>query len=290
MKLCYLCPEIITELDELDRRVERLADLGYQGIELPACHPLPIPMEELEAHTRRVQLPIIALTSAWSYRHEGLSLVARDDVLRGRAVGRLIEYARLAARLGAVLIVGLIRGAPGEEPDARAALDRIEDGLARLARAAEGYGTRVAVEPINHLCVSQLHTPDEVLTTLARIGSPALGLALDTLHLHIETPSVPDALRAHARQAWTIHLADSHAGRSAPARSICSPAATRSTPPATTATSRSRSTATPTGTRPRPGPSHDSANRDGSRPDPPPASCRPSKAWLRTPPLDFRIE
>jgi sugar phosphate isomerase/epimerase len=212
MKLCYLCPEIITELDELDRRVERLADLGYQGIELPACHPLPIPMEELEAHTRRVQLPIIALTSAWSYRHEGLSLVARDDVLRGRAVGRLIEYARLAARLGAVLIVGLIRGAPGEEPDARAALDRIEDGLARLARAAEGYGTRVAVEPINHLCVSQLHTPDEVLTTLARIGSPALGLALDTLHLHIETPSVPDALRAHARQAWTIHLADSHGG------------------------------------------------------------------------------
>jgi sugar phosphate isomerase/epimerase len=212
MKLCFLCPEVITELDELERRVERLSDLGYQGIELPACHPLPYPMEDLEARVRRVQLPIIALTSAWSYRHEGLSLVARDDVLRGRAVGRLIEYARLAARLGAVLIVGLIRGAPGDEPDARAAKNRIEDGLARLARAAEECGARVAVEPINHLCVGHLHTPEEVRETLTRIGSPSLGLALDTLHLHIETPSVPDALRAHARAAWTIHLAESNGG------------------------------------------------------------------------------
>ena len=31
----------VPDLSELDRRMGRLASLGYQGVELSACHPMP---------------------------------------------------------------------------------------------------------------------------------------------------------------------------------------------------------------------------------------------------------
>jgi hypothetical protein len=48
MKLSFLFYEPIPDLSELARRTERLANLGYQGIELSASHPLPYPVEEVK--------------------------------------------------------------------------------------------------------------------------------------------------------------------------------------------------------------------------------------------------
>ena len=41
LKLSFLLYAPVTDLGELDRRMGRIAALGYQGIELTACHPMP---------------------------------------------------------------------------------------------------------------------------------------------------------------------------------------------------------------------------------------------------------
>ena len=49
MKLSFLFYAPIPDLAELDRRMGRIAELGYQGVELSACHPPPYPAEEMMA-------------------------------------------------------------------------------------------------------------------------------------------------------------------------------------------------------------------------------------------------
>src|SRR5262245_51596973 len=58
VKLSFLFYAPVPDLGELDRRMGRIAALGYQGIELTASHPLPYPIDEVIALTRKHGLPV----------------------------------------------------------------------------------------------------------------------------------------------------------------------------------------------------------------------------------------
>src|SRR5438874_819031 len=153
MKLSFLLYAPVTDLSELDRRMERIASLGYQGIELTASHPLPYPIDEVIALTRKHGLPVVSLLSGWSYANEGLCLASPRADVRQQAVDRLIEYTGHAARLGAVLGVGLMQGLRSDEPDETKANERIAACLRPVAEAAAQRGTVRVLEPVDHLQV-----------------------------------------------------------------------------------------------------------------------------------------
>src|SRR4029077_5101280 len=125
MKLSYLFYAPLADLGELDRRMGRIAALGYQGIELSASHPLPYPVEDVIALARKHGLPVVSFLSGWSYAGEGLCLSSPDEDVRERAVGCLSEYALHAADLGAIVVVGLMQGLRSDEADEVAAGERI---------------------------------------------------------------------------------------------------------------------------------------------------------------------
>jgi sugar phosphate isomerase/epimerase len=212
MKLSFLFTDVVPDLAELARRMEILSGLGYRGVELTAAHPLPYGVEEIEGLSRRFELPVVALSTGWSYGGEGLCLSTPDDVLRGRSVGRLLHYARSAARLGAMLGVGRIMGRLSDEPDEALALARIEDALRLLACSAEDLGARVVLKPVNHLLAGFVNTVDEVVRLIEWTRSPALGLVLDTMHMNIEESSVAETTRRHGGRAWHFHLCETNGG------------------------------------------------------------------------------
>src|SRR5690349_20429074 len=117
MRFSFLFYEPIPDLDGLDRRMRTLAALGYQGIELPASHPMPYPAEAIDELSERHKLPVVTYLSGWSYSNEGLCLSSPDASVRERAVARLGDYVELAARFGAVLVIGLMQGLRTDEPD-----------------------------------------------------------------------------------------------------------------------------------------------------------------------------
>src|SRR5262245_43250588 len=124
-RLSFLLYAPVPGLGELDRLMGRIKGLGYSGIELTACHPMPYPAEEIIALSRKHGLPVVSLLSGWSYGNEGLCLASPRAEVRDAAVARLIEYAGLAGRLGAVLVVGLMQGLRSDEPDEQKANERI---------------------------------------------------------------------------------------------------------------------------------------------------------------------
>ena len=57
----------------------------------------------------------------------------------------------------------------------------------------------LAVEPLNRFETDFLSTVTQGLELLRRVDSPAVGLLLDTFHMNMEEPSLPQAtLSAHA--------------------------------------------------------------------------------------------
>jgi sugar phosphate isomerase/epimerase len=212
MKFSYLVVEPVPDLAALTARMNRVAQLGYDGIELVATHPLGYPIEDLAAAAKQARLPVVSLLSGWSYSNEGLSLSSPDEAVRDRAVARLIEYVELAERLGSLVVVGLMQGLRKDEPDPATANQRIAAGLGRVARVAENRRVPIVVEPVNHLQVGFNHTAAEVAELIDRIGSPAVGLMLDTIHMNIEERSMLDTIRDYGKRIGHFHLCESSGG------------------------------------------------------------------------------
>jgi sugar phosphate isomerase/epimerase len=84
--------------------------------------------------------------------------------------------------------------------------------LRRVCDAAEGQGVSLVIEPVNHLQVGFNHTVAEAAALADRVGSPALGVMLDTFHMNIEEPSVAAAIELYAPRARHVHLCETNGG------------------------------------------------------------------------------
>jgi len=210
MKLSFLFYEPIPDLNELSRRMERLAALGYQGVELSARHPPPYPAEELLKVAERNGLPVVSFLSGWSYSHEKLCLASPDAGVRQRAVERLRSYIDFAAPLRSVIVVGLMQGLRSDEPNGAVGADRIVECLRQAADRAAARGVTLVLEPVNHLQVGFHHTAAEAAALVERVDSSALGYMLDTIHLHIEERSVCDTILKHGTKIRHFHLCESN--------------------------------------------------------------------------------
>jgi sugar phosphate isomerase/epimerase len=212
MKLSFLFYEPVPDLAELSRRIARLAELGYQGVELSAMYPPPYSAEELLQVSERHGMPIVSFLSGWSYAHEKLCLASPDARVRERAVERLGAYLDYAAPLKAVVVVGLMQGLRSDEPDGAVAAGRIAECLRRAADRAATRGIMLVLEPVNHLQVGFHHTAAEAAELVSRVGSKGLGYMLDTIHIHIEERSMEETIRKHGRQIRHFHLCESNGG------------------------------------------------------------------------------
>jgi sugar phosphate isomerase/epimerase len=213
MRFSYMLVDPIADLNELSRRMAVIRELGYHGIELTGTYPLGLAVEDVADLSRRHSLPVVSVLSGWSYAHEGLCLSVADPAIRKRAKERLVDYVRIAAKLNALVVVGLMRGFRKDEPDEAKAIERIVEALSYVAQTAEQEGVTVVNEPVNHLQVGFIHTAREASAVADRVGSPNIGYMLDTIHMNIEERSVIDTIRDHGARARHFHLCETHGGR-----------------------------------------------------------------------------
>lgn len=212
MKFSDLCHEPIPDLAALDRRMALADALGFEGIELTAMHPMPYSPDDLLRLVERHNLPIVSFLTGWSYANEGLCLSSPDGTTRARAVDRLGTYIDLAARVGSILVVGLMQGLRSDEPDEERATDRIAGCLRQVAHRAEDRGVSIAIEPVNHLQVGFHNTAEGASDLAMRVDSPALGYMLDTIHMHIEERSIVETIRRHGGRIGHFHLCETNGG------------------------------------------------------------------------------
>ncbi len=190
--------------------LERIAALGYDGVELAIRDPRLVDAPALLAAARAHRLSISAIGTGQAWGEEGLSFTDPDETVRQAAIERICSHVPLAEAAGAAIIIGLIRGLvrPGVAP--ALAMDWLVDALRQCATAAAAHGVRLAIEPINRYETTLINTVGQCLELIAAVGAPNLGILADTFHMNIEEPSIHASLRQAGRRLFHVHFADSN--------------------------------------------------------------------------------
>jgi 5-keto-L-gluconate epimerase len=192
--------------EELRSKLKILRELGYEGVEVALGNPRdasPEFLRWLEGHG----LKLVSLLTGRGFVAEGLSLCASDSAIRYRAIDRLESYFELAARWGALVFIGLLRGRAGGDPDAE---NRLVDSLQRVCTTAAPLGVRLIIEPTNRYEADLIPTVASAASIIRKVGSANLGIVPDTYHMNIEERSITGTLREHAALVWHVQVVDNN--------------------------------------------------------------------------------
>jgi len=195
---------------DFQANVAKIAGWGYDGVELAIRDPRLVDVLELERVVGGHGLAVPAIGTGQAGGEEKLSFTSNDASVRRAAIERISSHIPLAARLNAVVILGLIRGITPPGQTHERSMEYLVEAIRECAAAAAGTGVRFALEPLNRYETDLVHTVAEGLELADRIGAENFGLLLDTFHMNIEEPVIEDSIRACGNRIFHFHVADSN--------------------------------------------------------------------------------
>jgi len=187
-----------------EERTRKISDAGYDGVELLVRDPSKLNLQQILFTIRKYSLTVAAIGSGLQSSMEGLTLSASESSQRQKAIQRARELISLGAQLGTKIVtIGSFRGKSGD-------LTLLTDTLASLAKDAEGFSIILAIEPLNRYESSLINTAKEAVNVINAIGSPNVGLLLDTFHMNIEEASWSETIKETKSSLVHVHLGDSN--------------------------------------------------------------------------------
>lgn len=179
----------------------RMKAAGADVVELLVPEPGELDLAETRAATADAGLSVVLAARVNPAR----DLASADRAAHEAGVRYLEACVDSAAALGAQVVGGPLYGAPlvfaGRAPapisdgERERRIDAIVAGLERAARRATDQGVTFAVEPLNRFETDIANTADHALQLVERLGSPAIGVMLDTFHMNMEEFDMPAAIR-----------------------------------------------------------------------------------------------
>jgi sugar phosphate isomerase/epimerase len=195
---------------DFEANIAKIARWRYDGVELAIRDPSQVDAGELERVLSAYSLVVPAIGTGQAWGEEGLSFVSDDPTVRATAIERIKSHISLAARLDAVVILGLIRGITPEGQARERSMAYLVEALQECTAAAAVEGVRFALEPLNRYETDLIHTIAEGLELVERVGAGNLGLLLDTFHMNIEEAVIEEGIRACGDRIFHFHVADSN--------------------------------------------------------------------------------
>jgi D-psicose/D-tagatose/L-ribulose 3-epimerase len=184
---------------------------GFDGIEIPIFDPAVFDASPVRRELERHGMSCTACTVI----PHGMSL-ASPDAARRAAGRRHIEACLLAAAdAGAELLVGPMYSPVGFFTAQRRTADEWKwavESWRELVPAVAASGIQVALEPLNRFETYFLNTVSDTAQLCDQIGSPHIGILVDTFHANIEEKSIGLALHQAGRHLKHLHTCENDRG------------------------------------------------------------------------------
>lgn len=202
--------EAVAFKGDFEGNVARIAGYGYDGVELAIRDPSLVDGDQLAGVIEQHGLAMPAIGTGQAWGEEKLSFTDADPAVRRQAIERIKSHIPLAARFGADVILGLIRGITPEGQSHDQSMTYLVEALRECSAAAAPHQVRYALEPLNRYETDLIHTVADGLDLIDRVGADNFGLLLDTFHMNIEEPSIEESIRQCGDRIFHFHVADSN--------------------------------------------------------------------------------
>ena len=161
----------------------QIKEMGYDSVELPVfmANPFDIPTVKAALHTTGLACTVSTALPA------AINLI--DSERRAAGVAYLQQIIAVAAAVGASVVCGPLAAPVGERRGrgyTQAEWDSCVVGLQIAGEIAADQGVTLALEPLNRFETFMVNTVADGLRLVEQVARPAVGLLLDTFHMHIE--------------------------------------------------------------------------------------------------------
>ena len=192
----------------LAENAAKISRLGFDGIELAIRDPQLVNQSEIKSLLNELDLTVPAIGTGQAFGEEGLSFVNPDLDIRRLAIERIKSQMHLAETLGAMVVIGLIRGFRDKDVSAQQTDNWLVEALRECAQ--ENENVKLIIEPINRYESDLVCTVQEGMELMEKVEYKNVGLLLDSFHMNIEEPSIYDSIRLAKERLYHFHIADSN--------------------------------------------------------------------------------
>jgi D-psicose/D-tagatose/L-ribulose 3-epimerase len=149
-------------------------------------------------------------------------LASENPVARRAGVDYLRRCVDVAVTCGASIVGGPLYGTPlvfaGRPPspiaedDRRRRVEWVVEGLKQAGAHAATTKVRLAIEPLNRFETDFCNLGSQAVKLAEQVGSPAVGIMLDTFHMNMEEDDLPQAIRQAAEHLVHFQANENHRG------------------------------------------------------------------------------
>jgi len=200
---------IPTTLDDLKILAPKVARMGYDLIELPIVDTNPFDYAQAGEIIKDAGLGASLVTILTPDR----DLLDSEAAVRENGMNHLRRCIDGVRLMGGTNVCGPLYSAAGRlwqiTPEERA---KLIDLLRSVSSYAADNGAVLVIEPLNRDETSFLNRSSQAVEVVDRVGSPACGLMLDTLHMNMEEASLGNAIRTAGRRLLELHACENDRG------------------------------------------------------------------------------
>jgi sugar phosphate isomerase/epimerase len=195
---------------DLEANIMRLAELGYDGVELAVREPAMLNVQDVRRMIDKYKMRPrhryragLCRRKTVIHRHRRVHPLERHPA-RGipylpRPRIQLHRHHRTRSRHGTPTRFNRCGARPS-----------LVDALRSLTRAASAQNVRLAIEPINRYETNLLNTVGDTLALIDKVSADNLGILFDTFHANIEEPHMEASLLSCGSRLFHVHIADSN--------------------------------------------------------------------------------
>jgi sugar phosphate isomerase/epimerase len=187
----------------------KAARLGFDGVELLIGDPRGLDIPETEKALADHNLKLACINTGRLVSQFGLTLIHEEEAVRREAFARLKNLIELCGHFRCDLNIGLFRGGAVAGKPIGYSKQLLIEALARACSCAEGFDVTINLEPTNRFEINFIHTTDDGLEIIRKVGHPNLKMLLDLYHMYIEDDGISESLRKAKEFVRHIHFSDS---------------------------------------------------------------------------------
>ena len=202
----------IFKIEDLKSAMEKIARIGYKGIELNIRDINDIDWYLFDRMLKDNNLELITLSTGLVRKIDNISLMDEDKSSRNEAIQRVVKMIEHFSNYNGEyksILIGYLKGTISESPGKRQEqLKIIHNSLLEILEVAEKEKIQILIEVINHKETNFINNISEGIKFISDFNSSYLKLIVDSYHMSIEEKDNYQSIKKAKDYVGYVHLGD----------------------------------------------------------------------------------